>query len=417
VRSDIVIVGAGLVGTPLSLALSRRGFSVTLIDRGPLIGGQKSGDENPLLQQCTALSRSSQLWFAANGLWASIADDASAITRVHVSQRGYFGATRMDAQELGLDALGFVVNNRHMLDSLRQQLPQSEVTHLADTEIHRVTSLETSSDQSTGKVTDSDSVTVHCKCGDEHIDVNARLLIATDGVTSTVRESLGIAQQHTDYSQVGILGSLELHDSHGNTAYERFTDTGPLAMLPRGERHMSFVECIDEQNRSLLEAKSDDEYRHHLQSRFGYRLGIIKEVGPRFFTPLLRIEARSQIATRSLLLGNAARLLHPVAGQGYNLAIRDIEGLLSLFDEESTHEAVSSGDVEFDPGSSALLTTFVSRRKKDQQAVVSLTDALARSFRGSAALPSHVRSLGLMGLDAFTPLRRGFARRSMGLRR
>jgi len=404
VRSDIVIVGAGLVGTPLSLALSRRGFSVTLIDRGPLIGGQNSGDENPLLQQCTALSRSSQLWFAANGLWASIADDASAITRVHVSQRGYFGATRMDAQELGLDALGFVVNNRRMLDSLRQQLPQSEVTHLADTEIHRV------------NVTDSDSVTVHCQCGDDHIDVNARLLIATDGVTSTVRESLGIAQQHTDYSQVGILGSLELHESHGNTAYERFTDTGPLAMLPRGERHMSFVECIDEQDRSLLEAKSDDEYRHHLQSRFGYRLGIIKEVGPRFFTPLLRIEARSQIATRSLLLGNAARLLHPVAGQGYNLAIRDIESLLSLFDEESTHEAALSGDVDFDPGSSALLTTFVSRRKKDQQAVVSLTDALARSFRGSAALPSHVRSLGLMGLDAFTPLRRGFARRSMGLR-
>lgn len=403
-RSDIVIVGAGLVGTPLSLALSRRGFSVTLIDRGPLIGGQNSGDENPLLQQCTALSRSSQLWFAANGLWASIADDASAITRVHVSQRGYFGATRMDAQELGLDALGFVVNNRRMLDSLRQQLPQSEVTHLADTEIHRV------------NVTDSDSVTVHCQCGDDHIDVNARLLIATDGVTSTVRESLGIAQQHTDYSQVGILGSLELHESHGNTAYERFTDTGPLAMLPRGERHMSFVECIDEQDRSLLEAKSDDEYRHHLQSRFGYRLGIIKEVGPRFFTPLLRIEARSQIATRSLLLGNAARLLHPVAGQGYNLAIRDIESLLSLFDEESTHEAALSGDVDFDPGSSALLTTFVSRRKKDQQAVVSLTDALARSFRGSAALPSHVRSLGLMGLDAFTPLRRGFARRSMGLR-
>ena len=172
---------------------------------------------------------------------------------------------------------------------------------------------------------------------------------------------------------------------------------------------MSFVECVSEDDRDTLQALSDDAYRSHLQSRFGHRLGIIKRVGPRFFTPLVRIEASRQIAERALLLGNAARLLHPIAGQGYNLAIRDIDGLLSLLGNSSESDPQSLG-------SNSLLQEFVRQRQGDQQAVVRLTDLLARSFRGSASLPSHVRSLGLMGLDASAPLRHGFARRSMGLR-
>jgi len=231
-----------------------------------------------------------------------------------------------------------------------------------------------------------------------------------DGVTSTVRESLGIAQQHTDYAQVGILGSVELVDAHQHTAYERFTDSGPLAMLPRGSHHMSFVECIDEDDRATMEALEDAAFCEHLQQRFGTRLGVIKSIGPRYLTPLVRIEAKQQIAERTLLLGNSARLLHPIAGQGYNLAIRDVAGLLALLDPVS-RDAASS----LDPGSNTLLKSFVSTRQSDQQAVVRMTDLFARSFRGSASIPSHVRSLGLMGLDAFTPLRHHFARRSMGL--
>ena len=405
VQTDIVIVGAGLVGTPLCLVLSRLGFSVTLIDREStqVDVSKNTGTEttsNPLHQQCTALSLGSQRWFAAHDLWAGIASDATAIEQVHVSQRGYFGATRMRASEFGVDAVGYVVNNRNMLRSLRTLLSQSDVKHFSNTEFHRLVP---------GEGDSRDSVTMECKQGDRTIEVQARLLIAADGVTSAVRESLGIAQQHSDYSQFGILGNVELSDAHQCVAYERFTDAGPLAMLPRGSHHMSFVECVSEDDRDTLQALSDDSYRSHLQSRFGHRLGVIKQVGPRFFTPLVRIEATRQIAERSLLLGNAARLLHPIAGQGYNLAIRDIEGLLSLLGNLSESDLQSLG-------SNSLLQDFVRQRQSDQQAVVRLTDLLARSFRGSASLPSHVRSLGLMGLDAFAPLRQGFARRSMGLR-
>ena len=410
-QTDIVIVGAGLVGTPLSLALSRQGYSVTLIDResrhddtvvddvAKVSPGNASA--NPLHQQCTALSLHSQRWFAAHDLWSDLSKDATAIEQVHVSQRGYFGATRMCANDIGVDAVGYVVNNHVMLDALRQRLYASDVEHLAGTEVHRVV---------TGGGHGSDSVTVECKQGNTTLNVNARLLIAADGVTSTVRESLGIAQQHTDYSQVGVLGNIELSDAHRHIAYERFTDSGPLAMLPRGSHHMSFVECIAEDDRAALEALSDKAYCAHLQSRFGHRLGPIKRVGPRYFTPLVRIEATRQMAERTLLLGNAARLLHPIAGQGYNLAIRDIEGLLSLLGTRSGCELTK------DPGSKVLLNSFVSQRQHDQRTVVRMTDLLARSFRGSASLPSHARSLGLIGLDAFAPLRQEFARRSMGLR-
>ena len=404
VQTDIVIVGAGLVGIPLCLALSRLGYAVTLIDRETtqVDVSKDSGAEttsNPLHQQCTALSLGSQRWFDCHDLWAGIASDATAIEQVHVSQRGFFGATRMYASEFGVDAVGYVVNNRNMLRSLRTLLSQSDIKHLSNTEFYRLVP---------GDDNSRDYVTVECKQGDKTIDVHARLLIAADGVTSAVRESLGIAQQHSDYSQFGVLGSIELSDAHAHIAYERFTDAGPLAMLPRGSHHMSFVECISEDDREALQALSDDSYRSHLQSRFGHRLGVIKRVGPRFFTPLVRIEATSQISERTLLLGNAARLLHPIAGQGYNLAIRDIDGLLSLLGNSSESDLQNLG-------SNSLLQEFVRQRQGDQQAVVRLTDLLARSFRGSASLPSHVRSLGLMGLDAFAPLRQGFARRSMGL--
>ena len=408
-QTDIVIVGAGLVGTPLCLALSRLGYSVTLIDREStqFDVSKNTGAEttsNPLHQQCTALSLGSQRWFAAHDLWTGVDSDATAIKQVHVSQRGFFGATRMYADEFGVDAVGYVVNNLNMLGSLRAQLIQSDVNHLSGTEFHRLVP---------GDDKGRDFVTMECKQGDKTIAVQARLLIAADGVTSAVRESLGIAQKHSDYSQFGILGNIELSDAHGHIAYERFTHAGPLAMLPRRSHHMSFVECVTEDDRDTFQALSDDAYRSHLQSRFGHRLGVIKRVGPRFFTPLVRIEATRQIAERALLLGNAARLLHPIAGQGYNLAIRDIEGLLSLLGSAST--SASTSDLQ-DLGSNSLLQDFVRQRQGDQQAVVRLTDLLARGFRGSASLPSHARSLGLMGLDAFAPLRQGFARRSMGLK-
>lgn len=395
---DIVIAGAGLVGAPLAAVLNDAGWSVTLLDAGAAVNqvdnqidNQAVSSFDALQQRCTALSLGTKHWFADQGLWHLIADDACAIEQVCVSHKGYFGATRLHAHEVYAEAVGYVVNNTFLCKSVLNSLLESSVNHVTNA---RVTS-----------VTHHDNH-VQVQYG-IHSAINARLLIAADGVSSRVRESAGIQTRHVDYEQAAVLGTVQLEGSHDNVAYERFTSSGPLALLPRTGPYMSFVDCINPCEQSQVEQLDDVAYLARLQSRFGYRLGRFAAVGQRLVTPLVRIEATEQIAHRTVLLGNAMRLLHPVGGQGYNLAMRDVAELVSLL--------VESG-LAADPGSSQMLTRFVERRAKDQKRVVQFSDALARGFRGKATLPAHIRSLGLLGLDTVSPLRREFAQRTMGLR-
>jgi 2-octaprenyl-6-methoxyphenol hydroxylase len=150
---------------------------------------------------------------------------------------------------------------------------------------------------------------------------------------------------------------------------------------------------------------TDDEYLARLQRRFGYRLGKFKQVGPRFVMPLMRIESDAQTSTRTVLMGNAVRLLHPVGGQGYNLAMRDVDELVKILNKASVS----------DPGAAGLLSEFALARCADQKSIVRLTDLLARGFRGQASIPGHLRSSALLGLDMITPLRKLFASKTMGV--
>jgi len=218
-----------------------------------------------------------------------------------------------------------------------------------------------------------------------------------------LRDAAGIATHHTNYDQVGILGSVQLSQAHREVAYERFTITGPLALLPLPDNCASFVYCINPDMQESLNDMSDTEFLNALQCAFGYRLGKFIDVGKRVFVPIVRIEAAQQHAHRLLLMGNAMRLLHPVAGQGYNLAMRDVEQLLVVL-----------GNTDADPGDSALLQSYARSRTPDHKQVVRMTDLLARAFRGQAALPAHIRALGLLGLDRTPPLRNRFTQHSMG---
>jgi len=168
---------------------------------------------------------------------------------------------------------------------------------------------------------------------------------------------------------------------------------------------MNFVDCIDPDEQSELEQCSDEAYRERLQKRFGYRLGRFESIGPRFISPLLRIEATEQVGTRTVLLGNAARLLHPVAGQGYNLAVRDISELVTLLDSNTVS----------DPGTASVLSKFAAKRCDDQKSIVRLTDVLARGFRGKSALPSHLRAGALLGLDMISPIKKRFVAKTTGM--
>lgn len=386
---DIVIVGAGLVGAPLAAALDSAGWSVTLLDAGPGVANADSVVES-LHQRCTALSLGTKRWFADQDLWHWIADDACAIEHVYVSHKGYFGATRMHAHELNAEAVGYVVNNKRFSDSILHSLKEASTIHTVDA---RVTSVSHHDDH------------IQVRYGRDSI-IDAKLLIAADGISSLVRESAGIQTQQVDYDQSAVLGMVQLEQSHAGVAYERFTASGPLAMLPCVGPYMSFVDCIDPHEQFEIEQLDDAAYLARLQSRFGYRLGRFAAVGPRLVIPLVRIEAQAQIAHRTVLLGNAVRLIHPVGGQGYNLAMRDVAELVRLLGER--------GEIA-DPGRSELLARFVDCRVADQKRVVQFTDTLARGFRGHASIPGYVRSLGLLGLDTLSPLRKGFAQRTMGL--
>lgn len=389
--ADIVIVGAGHVGLPLAHALSAQGWRVLLLDalNSQVTEQAVFTEELALRQRCIALSLGTQQWLMRHGLWDCIAADATPIQQVHVSQKGRFGVTRLRAHELNADAVGYVVDNSHLVQRWQHALGDSRVEFHAGV---RVVSVAHQGEHV--------SVTL-----DSGAVVKARLLLAADGVSSIVRESLGIATTNVDYQQAASMGMVKISGEHQQIAYERFTDSGPLAMLPRNGPYMSFVDCIDQTEQDDLQNMSDTAYLERMQLRFGYRLGRFEAIGPRHVMPLNRVEAQLQTAPRSILLGNAARLLHPVGGQGYNLAMRDVSEILSLL-------AQRSGS---DPGDHELLKTFVKNRRSDQKQTMYFTDALARGFRGKASGPGHLRGVALLGLDTIPQLRKQFASFAMGL--
>lgn len=381
---DIAIVGGGLVGTPLAIMLAKQGWTVALLEQ------QAPGELVPGSKGFTALSDATVGMLSRWQLWENAAHHACAIKEVHVSHKGYFGNTLISSEEHAVSALGFVVDNAQFLDVLRASLPTSTVQRLSGASVAQV-------------VYSDSTAQVHYTRNAQSAVLSCQLVIAVDGVSSSLRDAAGIATKQTDYDQVGVLGEVQLSQPHCHVAYERFTPSGPLALLPRPGNNASFVYCVNPESQEELQAMSDSAFLSTLQSAFGYRLGRFESVGKRMFVPLLRIEAAQQVAQRLVLLGNAMRLLHPVAGQGYNLAMRDAEQLVHVLSA-----------LENDPGEKNTLETYAQSRLQDHKQVVRMTDLLARTFRGKAAIPAHARALGLLGLDRVGPLRKRFTEHSMG---
>ncbi len=394
---DIVVVGGGLVGTPLALLLAQSGWRVALVDQRTHASSasEQHSQINPLhtLGACTALSQATVELLEPHQLWEAQLADSCAIKEVHVSHSGYFGSTRLDADTEQLPALGHVVSNEAFLASMQKKLHGAGVSVLDSCEVEQLS------------VTQTAAKIEYRKAG-QWASLNAKLVIAVDGASSRIRESAGIAVTNTDYEQFAVLGNVALSQPHNHVAYERFAAEGPLAMLPRPSQHASYVFCLSPDRFAVVDKLSDDQFAQALQSAFGFRLGRLQTVGERIGVPLLRIEAVRQVDQRLVLMGNAMRLLHPVAGQGYNLALRDVAVLHAHLKNVLSQQG--------DPGADDVLNVFESARRKDQQQTVQLTDLLARTFRGKASLPSHARALGLLGLDTVPALRQLFVNRSMG---
>jgi len=385
---DVAIVGGGLVGASLALGLAATDCRVLLIEGiAPDSAAQPSFDE-----RTTALGNASRRIFQGLGVWEEISRDAAAIRAIHVSDAGSFGFARLKAVEHGIDAFGYVVPNRVIGTALWRALSDARTVDLrvpATVEDLEIT-------------TERAYFTVVTAAGAREV-TSARLLVAADGAHSVVREAAGIAAGVEDYDQVAITASVAADRANDGTAYERFTPSGPVAVLPlRGGGYGTIWSCAPQRATELL-AMEDGAYLAELQSRFGWRAGRFRRIGRRGSYPLKLSRAATTVAQRTVLIGNAAQALHPIAGQGFNLGLRDAALLAEVI-------AGAAGDV----GSAELLRKFSQWRAADRGGVVRFTDGLVRLFGSRMPGVSLMRNLGLLMFDLSPPAKRALARVSLG---
>jgi 2-octaprenyl-6-methoxyphenol hydroxylase len=387
-RTQLAIVGGGLVGASLALALQQgarqRGWGIVLIE--PFAPGstwQPSYDA-----RCTALSFGSQQIYLRLGLWDRLAPRAEPIREIHVSDRGHFGSTRLRAEDEGVAALGYVVENAWLGHCLWQALDPQVVEWRCPAQVSAMQAL-------------NDGYRLSLEDGSS---LDCDLAVLADGGRSALREQLGILVRSTPYGQSALIANLSSAEPHNGQAFERFTEQGPMALLPLAENRSALVWTRPAaEARRLLEVP-DERFLEELQQSFGYRLGALTRVGERHLYPLSLVEADEQVRPHLVLLGNAAHSLHPIAGQGYNLALRDVQALA---------EALLESPLA--PGEFSVLQDYLRRQQLDQQLTVGFSDRVTRLFSNAQPLLAAGRNLGLLSLDLLPPARHWFARQAMGL--
>jgi len=390
---DIVIVGGGMVGASLAAALAPLPLRIAVVEAWPVSSAvQPSYDD-----RSTAVAEGSRRIFDAVGCWNLIEPDATPISRIHVSDQGQFGFTRLDCRDYGMTALGYVVENRSLGAALWTAL--SDRQNVLMISPAKVASLETRED--------SVRLVVRRESG-EPLKLHASLVVGADGVRSLVREALGLGKVVKEYDQEALIANVTTSRPHECQAFERFTPSGPLALLPMSDNRCSLVWTLDPEDAAELETAEDSMFLRRLQAAFGYRLGRFVRVGRRARYPLRLVRARHQTASRTVLIGNAAHSIHPVAGQGFNLGLRDVAALAEVLADTAT----AGGD----PGAPAVLEQYLSWREGDQRQVAVMTDSLVRLFTNPLAPVRAARRLGLLGLDLAPRAKEAVVQQGMGLR-
>ncbi len=389
---DVAIVGGGLVGASLAIALDPLGLRVALVEGvAPQAASQPSFDD-----RTTALGNGTRRVFESLGLWASIAPQAAPIRRIHVSDAGRFGFARLSAQEQDIDAFGYVVTNRVIGAALRERL--AGLGRLDLRQPARVTAV--------GEAPQALELTL--EPGPSRL--RAQLVVAADGANSVVRSAAGLEAGVEDYEQVAIVAHLRTAQPADGTAWERFTPSGPIAVLPLRDGGHGVIWTLAPEAAQRALALGDADYLAQLQQAFGWRAGRFVHVGQRSAYPLRLTRAAQTTAARTVLVGNAAQALHPVAGQGFNLGLRDAATLAELLAER--HAAAAPGS--FDCGAPALLAEFAARRRADRDGVTRFTDGLVKLFGDQRPGFGAARDLGLLLFDLSPTAKSALSRISWG---
>jgi 2-octaprenyl-6-methoxyphenol hydroxylase len=387
---DVAIVGGGMVGATLAAALAPLNLRVALIEAIPHdAAAQPSFDE-----RTTALSNGSRRILETIGIWPAVNSLATPIRKIHVSDQGRFGFARIDAAEQGLAAMGYVVPNRALGGALWSTLPAGgRLTVFCPAEVREVRAGDRSA---TLEIVHSGQTSI----------LDAKLIVAADGAKSAVRGALGVAAEVRDYEQTAVITTVLPQRFHDNVAYERFTPSGPLALLPLDGGRCTLVLTLTKEAAQAALAWSDAEFIAELQRRFGFRLGRFLKVGQRVPYPLFLTQASRTSAERCVIIGNAAQGLHPVAGMGFNLGLRDVASLAELLAERAANG--------HDPGGAELLAEYDAWRVADRGGVIAFTDGLVRMFSNPMSSVGRLRNLGLLAFDLLPPAKSALSRLSTG---
>lgn len=401
VPQSLVIVGGGMVGLTLALRLAQQGRAVTVLEAGRYPQTAAEVYHPSFDARNTALSRRTVQVFRALGLWDRLQVHATPILQVRISEQGSFGKASLRADEEQIESFGQVIENawlgQVLLQAVREQ-PQITLREQV-----RVTGLS-QSDTHVTLTAEQDSAVQQ---------MTADLVLAADGRDSVCRQLLGIGAAVHDYQQVALVTTVQTDRPHQQVAFERFSDQGPLALLPLPDQPST----LDQGRRSVvwtvasgteqqwLGADADERFLQALQQSFGDRAGRFVRTGARFAYPLVQVLAERQVEGRVVLMGNAAHTLHPVAGQGFNLCIRDVDVLCRMLAQAGSAASLS-----------ALLRDYEQARQVDQRRVALFCDGVVRGFTHRNPLLRVARNLGLLAFDVLPGAKPLLASYAMGLK-
>lgn len=396
-KTDVLIIGGGLVGATFALMLARqKSVSVTLVETfAPPQEGEVPTFRPSFDGRSTALSRTTSKAFHRLGLWEQILQYSAPIREIHVSEAGRFGKTRLIAEEERVEAFGYVIENAWLGRVLMQAVAACpNIRFLAPA---RVTALERR----------ANAVHVSVAQGEHSLSLACQLVVAADGAESVTRDWVGVGTQTFDYRQTAIVTNVRTSRPHGGEAYERFSPAGVLALLPRMEGSRALIWTVPTEAAAELLRMHESLFLQRLHECFGPRFGRFEHVAARHAYELKRVVADTQALPRLVILGNAAHFLHPVAGQGFNLCVRDCEALAA----QILAARQNCGDM----GDYAALLKYEQSRLRDQEMITQFSDKLVRVFSYDNFLLSHARSLGLLTFDLTPGAKDLLARMTMGV--
>ncbi len=395
-RCDVLIVGGGAVGSALACALADLPLRVLLVEAQAARFLEQPGFDT----RVTALANGSQQILASLGLWSELKGYAEAIRAIHISERGRFGAARIRAAEEGVAALGYTIENQALGRALWERLQRAP--HVEALAPAVVTSLAVGSAQVAATIEQSDGGSLRA---------HAKVVVAADGARSAVRAALGVSAEEHDYGQCAVIFNCATEVPLAGRAYERFTARGPIALLPLTGNRTAVIWTLPAETAEQVAGLPIDAFRGELQTAFGYRLGRFTRIGERHLYTLARVASGAVHGERAVIIGDAATRLHPVAGQGFNLALRDVATLAEVMADALI---AAPPDEPADVGAPDLLERYAAWRLADRRRVSRFTHGLIQLFGEDAPGFGLGRGLGLMAFDLLPGAKAMLARQTMG---